>query len=254
MRLASCLFAFQASYILHPSAVRSVRAFATTTTTTSTTLASTSSTSTSAIMASTTKNLVVDPFCYRQFQQYEQSKTYGGTVFSLSREKFEQIVNERYNTENLQDGYAPFCKHIFLINDFTGSDGKANTLPVKGNEHLIRSEYAARNIKEVPVLQRFIPLDAVVGGIEKLPVAKYLDLILYSREQIQKENASMNKGKTEEEENETAPWGIVSIKAQDEDFELPMNPYVFIYLFVRSFHDLIISNLTSSVSDIFFFF
>ncbi|OEU10567.1 hypothetical protein FRACYDRAFT_193864 [Fragilariopsis cylindrus CCMP1102] len=178
-------------------------------------------------MASTTKNLVVDPFCYRQFQQYEQSKTYGGTVFSLSIEEFEKIVNERYKSENLQEGYAPFCKHIFLMNNFTGSDGKANTLPVKGNEHLIRSEYAARNDKEVPVLQRFIPLDAVVGGgIEKLPVAKYLDLILYSREQIQKENASMEKGKTteEEEEKETAPWGIVSIKAQDEDFELPMNP------------------------------
>jgi hypothetical protein len=230
MRLASYLFTFQASSFLYPSAVRSVGAFATTTT------ASSASTSSSA-MASTTKNLVVDPFCYRQFQQYEQSKTYGGTVFSLSIEVFENIVNERYKTENLKDGYAPFCKHIFLINDFTGNDGKANVLPVKGNEHLIRSEYAARNEKEVPVLQRFIPLDAVVGGIEKLPVAKYLDLILYSREQIQKENASMNKGKTEEEENETAPWGIVSIKAQDEDFELPMNPYVTylsIYLFVRS--------------------
>jgi Protein of unknown function (DUF3228) len=51
-------------------------------------------------------------------------------------------------------------------------------------------------------------------------VAKYLDLILYSRQQIQKENESMGKAAGEE----TAPWGIVSIKAQDVDYELPMNP------------------------------
>ena len=53
-----------------------------------------------------------------------------------------------------------------------------------------------------------------------LPVAKYLDLILYSREQINKENESMKK----EANDETAPWGIVSIKAQDVDYELPMTP------------------------------
>ena len=52
------------------------------------------------------------------------------------------------------------------------------------------------------------------------PVAKYLDVILYSREQIQKETAAMGK----DEDGETAPWGIISIKAQDVDYELPMQP------------------------------
>lgn len=52
-------------------------------------------------------------------------------------------------------------------------------------------------------------------------VAEYLDIILYSREQIRKENAAM--GKTNED-HEDAPWGIVSIKAQDVDHELPMKP------------------------------
>ena len=61
------------------------------------------------------------------------------------------------------------------------------------------------------------------------PVAKYLDLILYSREQIEKENAAMGKesqsgGGGEGGKKETAPWGIVSIKAQDVDYELPMTP------------------------------
>ena len=202
MRLAaSCFLAFQASSVFRASTTTTVRALTTTKATMS------------------TKNLVVDPFCFRQFEEYPQSKTYGGTVFSQSIEDFEAVVNSRFQPEDLKDGYAPFCKHLFLVNDFTSDDARVNVLPVKGNEHLIRTEYAARNSKEVPVLQRFIPIDAV-GGMENLPKAKFLDLILYSREQIRKENESTGQPAGDE----TAPWGIVSIKAQMEDFELPMNP------------------------------
>lgn len=203
MRLAPCLLAVQAS-IFSTTAVRALSTKAST-------------------MTTTKKDLVVDPFCFRQFQEHPQSQKYGGTVFSQSVEAFEAVVNARYKAEDLKDGYAPFCKHLFLVNDFTGDDAKVNVLPAEGNEHLIRTEYVARNDKEVPVLQRFIPLEAA-GGMEKLPQAKYLDLILYSREQIIKENESTGTPAGDE----TAPWGIVSIKAQMEDFELPMNPYVII--------------------------
>lgn len=165
--------------------------------------------------------MVVDPFCFRQFSEHEEaSKSYSGTVFHQQTvAEFEAIVNARFVDESqLRDGYAPFCKHFFVVNDFT--DARVNVLPLsKDNEHLVRTEYVARNEKELPILQRFIPLD-LIGGADKLPVAKYLDLILYSREQIQKENESMGK----EKGGETAPWGIVSIKAQDVDYELPMNP------------------------------
>lgn len=167
---------------------------------------------------SASKNLVVDPFCFRQFSEQDASKSYGGTIFTLSIQEFEDIANARFKESDLKDGYAPFCKHIFLVNDFT--DSRTNVVPLtEENEHLVRTEYAARNDKELPVLQRCIPLD-LLGGTEKLPVAKYLDLILYSREQIKKENESMGK----EAGDETAPWGIVSIKAQSVDYELPMNP------------------------------
>lgn len=139
-------------------------------------------------------------------------------MFTQSIREFEEIVNHRYREEDLKDGYAPFCKHIFIENDF--SDAKVNVLPIsKDNEHLVRTQYQARNEKELPVLQRFMPLE-LVGGTDKLPVAKYVDLILYSREQIKKENESMGK----DPGDETAPWGIVSIKTQDVDYELPMNP------------------------------
>ncbi len=34
----------------------------------------------------------------------------------------------------------------------------------------------------------------------------------------------MNKGKEYSPEQDNAPWGIVSIKAQDVDYEIPMTP------------------------------
>ena len=168
---------------------------------------------------SASKSLVVDPFCFRQFSESETSANYLGTVFDCSIEKFEEIANERYDESNLKDGYAPFCKHIFIENDFT--DAQVNVLEITSeNEQFLRSRYEARNDKELPVLTRFFPKELVVSDDNPLPKAKYLDLILYSREQINKENESMGK----EASGETAPWGIVSIKAQDVDYEIPMTP------------------------------
>jgi hypothetical protein len=50
-----------------------------------------------------------------------------------------------------------------------------------------------------------------------------LDVILYSREQILKELEAM-PGKGNPDDIPDVPWGIISIKAQDEDFETPMQP------------------------------
>lgn len=138
-------------------------------------------------------------------------------------EEFTNVVNERYDESSLKDGYAPFCKHLFIANDFT--DARTNVLPITAeNEHLLRCKYEARNEKELPVLARYFPKDLVSSPSKPLPKAKYLDLILYSREQIEKENAAMKKGDDDASTKETAPWGIVSIKAQDVDYEIPMTP------------------------------
>jgi hypothetical protein len=167
------------------------------------------------------KSLVVDPFCYRQFSEAESSKSYGGTVFNLPIAEFEEIVNERWDENKLVDGYAPFCKHIFIENDFT--DAVVNVLEINSeNEKFLRTKYEARNSKELPVLIRFFPKELVVSDDNPLPKAKYLDLILYSRDQIMKENEAM--GKDNLPEVKSIPWGIVSIKAQNEDYEIPMTP------------------------------
>ena len=144
----------------------------------------------------------------------------------ITIEQFEQIANQRFATANLQDGYAPFCKHLFLKNDFTNA--RLNTLPITSdNEHCLRTKYESRNDKELPVLTRYFDKALLLkdknNEEDVLPVAKYLDLILYSREQITKENEAMGKTTTPQEK-ETAPRGIVSIKAQDIDVELPMTP------------------------------
>jgi len=56
------------------------------------------------------------------------------------------------------------------------------------------------------------------------PESKMLDIILYSREQLIKENQAMESKHAAEPILPDAPWGIISIKAQDADHELPMQP------------------------------
>eukprot|EP00523_Entomoneis_sp_CCMP467_P022485 CAMPEP_0168859168 /NCGR_PEP_ID=MMETSP0727-20121128/16682_1 /TAXON_ID=265536 /ORGANISM="Amphiprora sp., Strain CCMP467" /LENGTH=205 /DNA_ID=CAMNT_0008913971 /DNA_START=106 /DNA_END=720 /DNA_ORIENTATION=+ len=170
------------------------------------------------------KHIVVDPFCFRQFSEHkEASQSYKGTVFGdVSVSEMEDIVNSFYQGDEskLVNGYAPFCKHLFIENKGISESAKVNVLEITpDNEHLLRTEYQARNDKELPVLVRYFP-ESVKEKLE-LPTAKYLDFILYSREQIQKENAAQGD---DEDSAETAPWGIVSIKAQDTATENPMTP------------------------------
>ena len=84
------------------------------------------------------------------------------------------------------------------------------------NQSLLRSGYEARTEQELPVLVRWFPKATAPAPTE----AAFLDIILYSREQIQKETEAMGR----EDDGETAPWGIISVKAQSVDYELPMQP------------------------------
>ena len=58
---------------------------------------------------------------------------------------------------------------------------------------------------------------------EDIKASKMLDIILYSREQLVKEREATGKADPNRPLPD-APWGIISIKAQDEPFELPMQP------------------------------
>lgn len=152
----------------------------------------------------------LDQFCYRQFD-----KTFLGPKIEVPKEEFVTKVNEFYETGkySLVDGYAPFCKHLFIPNFAKCALGVLEI--TKDNEHLLRSAYYKRAEHELPVLTRWFPSDKV----EKRE-AKYLDLILYSKEQIELENSKTGVKSIDSD----SPWSIVSVKFQDEDYETPMQP------------------------------
>jgi len=82
---------------------------------------------------------------------------------------------------------------------------------------LVRTKYEARTDKELPVLTRHFPAEKVPAT-----VAEYLDIILYSKEQIQKESKDM--GTVDPDAEVDYDWGIIYVKPQNGDQELPMDP------------------------------
>lgn len=151
----------------------------------------------------------MDPFCLRQFAQG------AFTQIPYDPNEFLLKVQEQYSSEKLAPGYAEFCKHLFVEN-FTDALVTAIEITPE-NEHLLKTSYEARTEYELPVLVRYFPIDAV----GHLPKAKYLDVILYSYQQIQKEYS--DRGEVDQQGCEY-DWGIISVKPQDLDFELPMQP------------------------------
>lgn len=161
---------------------------------------------------------------------------FGGTkILDMTLEEFEGKINfmtvnaidlnEDYSLGitygsgiKVMNGYAPFCKLIAMPN-FT--DARVGSLPITlENYQYIRSGYSARTKKELPVFSRWLELP--LGK----PKAEWLMLVLYSKEQIEKE--------AKEQDNATeifgfdADWGIVAILGQSHPNEEPMKPETMI--------------------------
>lgn len=143
----------------------------------------------------------------------------------------------------IHDGYAPFCKLIAIPN-FTNA--RVGTLPITlENYQYIRSGYSARRDEELPVFSRWLELP--IGK----PKAKWLVLVLYNKEQIDKEAmGDYNKkhkiysAKTslmtvneiynscieipEEPKPFDGDWGVVAILGQSHPNEEPMKPETMI--------------------------
>lgn len=69
----------------------------------------------------------------------------------------------------------------------------------------------------MPVLVRYFPQSLISPK-----TADFLDVILYSRAQIDKENQAMDE--KDPYADMGYEWGVVSIKPTDVDYELPMDP------------------------------
>lgn len=126
------------------------------------------------------------------------------TIQDVTAEAFEQHLNAVAPVKVL-DGYAPFCK-LHVHRNWTST--RCIALPITDdNRHLLRSDYEARTTDELPVLVRWFE------GVEP-PVADYLIVILYSREQLAKEGTSIA----------AADWGVVGCMYTAEPGEIPMAP------------------------------
>ncbi|KAG1672705.1 hypothetical protein FOA52_005182 [Chlamydomonas sp. UWO 241] len=163
-----------------------------------------------------------DTFFLASFAQRQwDDPKYSGTRMSIDKQEFLDRVHELWKAQGgqLADGYAPFCKHLFVPNFVTGATVGALEI-TDANRALLHSGYSRRRPEELAVLSRSFWASEVSA-----PPTKFLDLILYSREQIMKEAEAMPAAvRTRPEDLPTAPWGIISIKAQDESYETPMQP------------------------------
>ena len=167
----------------------------------------------------TPKRLILDTFAYRSFDK-AQRKNY----IDYPKDSFLAEINKLLiSYSQFKDGYAPFCKHLFVKNFVPNL--KPNYLSITDQtEKLIKTCYESRQQNELPVLSRYIPLDSLAQA--EIPDAKYLDIILYSKEQIIKEKIAMKESQDEITalSNIDFEYGIIAIKPQDVDYELPMLP------------------------------
>ncbi len=109
-------------------------------------------------MAISPYSLISDTFFLDSFAERQWiDPHFPGTRLDCDPIEFVQQVHA-YHKEGgagLVDGYAPFCKHIFVPNFVEATLG---ALPItEENEHLLRTAYERRRPEELAVLTRFFP-------------------------------------------------------------------------------------------------
>jgi len=153
---------------------------------------------------STAMQIAITDFALRNWEDGASTQIVG-----LSPDELVALCNARNGP--LVDGYAPFCKHLFVRNP---SETKAAFAPITDdNRRYLKSGYVARRPGERGVLERWFE------GLEA-PRAEWLDVILYSHAQLEKEAADY----PDEQAVPACDWGIVSIIGVLEPVEPPMPP------------------------------
>lgn len=91
----------------------------------------------------------LDSFAMRQWDDPH----YPGTRLTFDKEEFVSKIHEHYHGgSGLVDGYAPFCKHVFVPN-FVGAKVGNVEITVE-NQQSILTAYESRRPEELPVLAR----------------------------------------------------------------------------------------------------
>jgi hypothetical protein len=148
--------------------------------------------------------IAITDFALRNWQEGASTR-----IVNLSPEELVKLCNQ--TDAPLVEGYAPFCKHLFLKNP---SETRAAFAPITEKTlPFLRSGYVARREGERAVLERWFE------GIEA-PRAEWLDIILYSHSQLLAEAQDY----PDEQPVPDCDWGIVSIIGTLEPKEPPMPP------------------------------
>ena len=93
----------------------------------------------------------LDNFAIRQWDD----PNYPGTRIDFDKAEFVAKVHEHYHAgSGLVDGYAPFCKHVFVPN-FVGAKVGSVAITVD-NQQSILTAYESRRPDELPVLARHV--------------------------------------------------------------------------------------------------
>ncbi len=145
-------------------------------------------------------SIVLTPFARTRLFPRETRRN---TIQDCTPGQFEAHLNTHAPLKELE-GYAPFCR-LHVHENWTST--RCLTVPITdANRHQLRSAYEARTRGELPVLVRWFE------GVEP-PVARYLVVILYSREQLAREGSPID-----------ADWGVVGCLYTAEPEEIPMAP------------------------------
>jgi len=136
-----------------------------------------------------------------------------------------EIAKSSCDRVKLIEGYAPFCRLLFIDN-FTNA--KTGTVPITmDNFQYLQSDYKKRTPNEKAVLTRFFNIPSALKYT--IPVAKKLMVILYSKEQIDAEALEdWKKNGGDKPQPFYEDFGIISINGQMVDIEEPMNPTTMI--------------------------
>lgn len=156
------------------------------------------------------RKLKIDKFGLRHFDP-----NFGGTkILDISPEDFEfnLISDLSIQSIGLIDSKMEFCKYLIIPN-FTKCKSGSEKITMENYQYL-RSGYSSRREGELPVLSRWFEFPI------EMPPAKYLQLVLYSKDQLVKES----KARGEEPSLDLEDWNIIAILGQNSGTVEPMVP------------------------------
>lgn len=155
-------------------------------------------------------------FAKRHFPNpmYNGPEFNGTKINDMSVSAFMKKINHIVNYSECAWHNSPmdFCRYI-VVDNFTYTK-PGNVTITNENHQYLRSGYLKRTDKELAVLTRWFEFPV------ELPRAKHLQIVLYSRGQLEKEATERN----EPFEKDWSEWNIVAILAQDTTDIQPMSP------------------------------